>query len=121
MELQNEWQIFPDSNALWYKPEFYPYDNIGDLWRNKTTYIIKETKPEEKVDTLVDKRHKLNRNEQEKQAIKVGALDEQGHLTKQGRDLLLEILLETNADLREIFYKEINQIYEEQEGEEYDD
>lgn len=104
----------------------YPWDDWNDDWINNPwddwierinqprkyeyhTYIYEPEKEEKKV-SLIKRYVENKRDDDENLAIKMGAFNGDGTLTQEGKDLLLQLLLEDKA-IKEKFYQVLDQLH----------
>lgn len=93
--------------------------NSNDFFINpskeyKTKSITFETNNKEEKMSLAQQYLHEKKNENDKSAIEVGAMNDDGTLTYEGKDLLLNILL-TDPKIREQFDKAIELLKEDEE------
>lgn len=102
--------MFGGINRIYYKPNDYDF-------RHEPTEFSLSPMPsfeKEEEDMGLTKQFKFeNKTEEDKKAIELEALKDDGTLTEAGKDLLLNILL-AEPDIREKFDNAISQIYGEE-------
>lgn len=98
---REEWINYPT-----YWGEHYPSQQVY------TYKFVEEEK--EKTMSLTKKYLNQKKNDNDKKAIELGVMNEDGTLTSEGKELLLAILLE-DKDIRAKFDKVVESLLEEEE------
>lgn len=89
-----------------YKIAYEPYQLTGNI---KGIFLEKENQM-----SLAKKYVNKNRNKLERRAIEEGLIREDGTLTGEGKDLLLQILLD-DKEIKDKFFQAINELTKDKE------
>ena len=103
---------------VWINWEKYNYNEYTYPEKTNTTYAYKFLhEPEEEKMTLTKQYLHQKKNSNDRKAIELGVMDDDGILTSSGKELLLTILLE-DKEIRSKFDKVVESLLEEEDGDE---